>query len=65
MLAGAVLMLRRDAVEACGGLFDESFFMYFEDAQLSDRLRAGGGDWPSHPRWTRCTPGGMKPTKHR
>ena len=42
MLAGAVLMLRRDAVEACGGLFDESFFMYFEDAQLSDRLRAGG-----------------------
>jgi GT2 family glycosyltransferase len=42
MLSGAVLMLRRDAVQACGGLFDESFFMYFEDAQLSDRLRAGG-----------------------
>ncbi len=45
MLAGAVLMLRRSAVESLGrtfGLFDPAFFMYFEDADLSARLRAGG-----------------------
>lgn len=42
MLSGAVLLLRREAVAASGGLFDESFFMYFEDAELCDRLRACG-----------------------
>jgi GT2 family glycosyltransferase len=42
LLAGAVLMLRRDAVQTSGGLFDESFFMYFEDAELSDRLQRCG-----------------------
>jgi len=42
MLSGAVLLLRRDAVVASGGLFDESFFMYFEDAELCDRLRGFG-----------------------
>ena len=42
MLSGAVLLLRREAVQACAGLFNESFFMYFEDAELCDRLRACG-----------------------
>ena len=42
MLAGALLMLRRTAVEAAGGLFDPAFFMYFEDAELCTRLRAAG-----------------------
>lgn len=42
MLAGAVLLVRREAVEQAGGLFDPSYFMYFEDADLSQRLRAAG-----------------------
>lgn len=41
-LSGAVLALRRQAVEAAGGLFDERFFMFYEDADLSRRLRAAG-----------------------
>lgn len=42
MLAGAVLMVRRQAAQDAGGLFDPAFFMYFEDADLSDRLRGAG-----------------------
>lgn len=42
MLAGALLMLKRRAVEACGGLFDPTYFMFFEDADLCLRLRKGG-----------------------
>jgi GT2 family glycosyltransferase len=42
MLAGALLLLRRSAVEAAGGLFDPRFFMFFEDADLSRRLRRAG-----------------------
>lgn len=38
-LSGAVLMLRRAAVDAAGGLFDPRFFMFYEDADLSRRLR--------------------------
>lgn len=41
-LAGAVLLLRRSAVEASGGLFDPGYFMFFEDADLSLRLRRAG-----------------------
>ncbi len=41
-LAGAVLLLRRAAVEAAGGLFDPRFFMFFEDTDLSLRLRRAG-----------------------
>lgn len=41
-LAAAVLLLRRDAVEAAGGLFDPGFFMFFEDADLSIRVRRAG-----------------------
>ena len=42
MLAGAVLLLRRSAVETAGGLFEPSYFMFFEDADLSIRLRRAG-----------------------
>ncbi|MCX7897483.1 MAG: glycosyltransferase family 2 protein [Rhodocyclaceae bacterium] len=41
-LSGAVLLLRRRAIEAAGGLFDERFFMFYEDADLSLRLRYAG-----------------------
>lgn len=41
ILAGAFMMLRREALEATGG-FDERFFMYGEDIDLSWRLRQAG-----------------------
>ena len=41
-LAGAVMMLRREAVQAAGGLFDPGYFMFFEDSDLSRRLRGAG-----------------------
>lgn len=41
-LAGAVLLLRRSAIDAAGGLFDPAYFMFFEDADLSVRLRRCG-----------------------
>ncbi|MBM3442276.1 MAG: glycosyltransferase [Bacteroidetes bacterium] len=41
ILAGAFMMLRREAVEATGG-FDEHFFMFGEDIDLSWRLRQAG-----------------------
>jgi len=41
-LAGAVLMLNRRAVDAAGGLFDPRFFMFYEDTDLSRRLRRSG-----------------------
>ena len=42
MLAGAILLLRRQAVLSAGGLFDPGYFMFFEDADLSLRLRRVG-----------------------
>ena len=39
MLAGSVVLLRRQAVLDAGGLFDPDYFMFFEDADLSLRLR--------------------------
>ncbi len=39
--SGACLALRREALEAVGGL-DERFFMYFEDVDLCRRVRAAG-----------------------
>jgi N-acetylglucosaminyl-diphospho-decaprenol L-rhamnosyltransferase len=40
-LMGAVLLLRREAVEEVGG-FDPSFFMFSEEVDLCYRLRAAG-----------------------
>jgi len=40
-LQGSALLVRRDAFEQVGG-FDESFFMYGEDADLCARLRGAG-----------------------
>ena len=41
-LSGAVLLLRRSAVAAAGGLFDARFFMFYEDTDLCRRLRQAG-----------------------
>ncbi|MHB9118230.1 MAG: glycosyltransferase family protein [Burkholderiales bacterium] len=41
-LSGGHVLLRRSAIEECGGLFDERFFMYWEDSDLMERLRLGG-----------------------
>jgi len=41
-LSGAHVLLRRSAVERAGGLFDERFFLYFEDSDLFRRLRGAG-----------------------
>ncbi|MFN3594969.1 MAG: glycosyltransferase family 2 protein [Thiobacillaceae bacterium] len=41
-LSGAVLLLRRAAIDRAGGLFDPGYFMFFEDADLSRRLRGVG-----------------------
>jgi len=41
-LVGAVMLLRRSAVLAAGGLFDPDYFMFYEDSDLSLRLRRAG-----------------------
>jgi GT2 family glycosyltransferase len=40
-VTGAAIMVRRDVFEKVGG-FDETFFMYFEDADLCRRIRELG-----------------------
>jgi GT2 family glycosyltransferase len=44
-VVGAALAVRRDAFEAIGG-FDETFYMYCEEIDLSYRLRLAG--WETH-----------------
>ncbi len=41
-LPGACVLFRTDAVAAAGG-FDDAYFMYWEDVDLCERLRARGG----------------------
>jgi GT2 family glycosyltransferase len=48
-VSGAAFIARRDALEAIGG-FDERFFMYLEDTELSLRARLAGWDVVFAPR---------------
>jgi GT2 family glycosyltransferase len=41
-LSGAIVLLRRQALEQIGGMFDPRYFMYYEDSDLCLRLRRGG-----------------------
>ena len=41
-LHGGAVMVRRSAAEKAGGLFDERFFLFFEDTDLFFRLRKRG-----------------------
>ena len=41
-LSGGAVMVRRAAILPCAGLFDPAFFMYYEDSDLSLRLRQSG-----------------------
>lgn len=50
MLSGGVLMISRAAISKIGGLFDPSFFVYYEDTDLSRRLREAGFSLAIDPR---------------
>lgn len=41
-LHGGVVLLKKSAVEQAGGLFDERFFMFYEDTDLFLRLKKNG-----------------------
>ncbi|HNP27374.1 MAG TPA: hypothetical protein PKM20_11575, partial [Nitrosomonas sp.] len=41
-LSGGHVLIRRDAILKCGGLFDPRFFMYWEDTDLMHRLKKSG-----------------------
>jgi GT2 family glycosyltransferase len=41
-LSGGSAMLKRSAIEDAGGLFDEQFFLFYEDSDLFLRLRKAG-----------------------
>ena len=42
MLSGGHMLLRKSAITAAGGLFDDNIFMYFEDTDLCRRLKNAG-----------------------
>nr|WP_295781843.1 glycosyltransferase family 2 protein [Rhodoferax sp.] len=42
MLSGGHVLLRRSAIAAARGLFDDKIFMYFEDTDLCRRLKKAG-----------------------
>lgn len=42
VLSGCCMMVRRAAIDQVGGAFDERFFMYCEDVDLSYRIVQGG-----------------------
>lgn len=41
-LSGGHVLIRREAIQRCGGLFDPRFFMYWEDTDLVYRLKKYG-----------------------
>jgi GT2 family glycosyltransferase len=41
-LSGGHVLIRREAIQRCGGLFDPRFFMYWEDTDLMHRLKRHG-----------------------
>lgn len=41
-LSGGHVLLKRSALDKAGGLFDECFFMYWEDSDLMQRLQRAG-----------------------
>jgi GT2 family glycosyltransferase len=41
-LSGGHVLIRREAIQRCGGLFDPRFFMYWEDTDLMHRLKKHG-----------------------
>ncbi len=47
-LAGTALMIRREALKECGGL-DDTYFIYWEDADLSARLLEAGWKLAEYP----------------
>jgi GT2 family glycosyltransferase len=48
-LTGTALMIRRAALSDAGGLLDDGYFMYWEDADLSARIRAAGWELAAYP----------------
>jgi GT2 family glycosyltransferase len=42
VLSGCCMMLRRSVIDRIGGAFDEDYFMYCEDVDLSYRVRQAG-----------------------
>ena len=48
-LAGTALVIRRKALDAVGGGLDDGYFIYWEDADLSARLRAKGWELAVEP----------------
>jgi GT2 family glycosyltransferase len=42
-VSGSAMVVRRERLEAVGGLLDEAFFMHFEDIDLCYRIKQKGG----------------------